>query len=360
MEINPNIQNILKKLLPNIELCNEIILHNKVQGKNVLFKGNYDLGRIIPKGKKCLLWFKIYKNKLHTYLFELHSKTKIIMNIFNYNICFHKYLTNGLGTILYGTFTNKTQNINTNLFTIEDIIYYKGNLVQPLEWKNKLVYYNELFSKYLKQVSYLNNDLICIMPYTFTHNEFNLDYINSLNELYNIYCIQYLKSNKCYSALYISETINKVILKIKPQLQNDIYDLYYKNTLNDREEFLNIACVPDYKTSVLLNKYFRNIKENINLDYLEESDSEEEFENINIDKYVYLNNEYLFECIYNEKFKMWVPTKYICDCKEDSNYINKLSSLNNINSNKYSNKINNNKHYKKGNIKPKYNRNNYK
>ena len=35
-----------------------------------------------------------------------------------------------------------------------------------------------------------------------------------------------------------------------------------------------------------MNNIFRNIKENTNLDALEESDDEEEFENISLDKYV--------------------------------------------------------------------------
>ena len=38
-----------------------------------------------------------------------------------------------------------------------------------------------------------------------------------------------------------------------------------------------------------MNKLFRNIKENINLDSLEEIDEEDEFENIQIDKFVDLN-----------------------------------------------------------------------
>ena len=38
-----------------------------------------------------------------------------------------------------------------------------------------------------------------------------------------------------------------------------------------------------------MNKHFRIIKENDNLDLLEESDDEDEFENIDEDKYVYLD-----------------------------------------------------------------------
>ena len=56
-----------------------------------------------------------------------------------------------------------------------------------------------------------------------------------------------------------------------------------------------------------MNKLFRNIKENDNLDTLEESDDEEEFENISLDKYVDLNKKYIMKCEYNFSFKKWVP-----------------------------------------------------
>ena len=41
-----------------------------------------------------------------------------------------------------------------------------------------------------------------------------------------------------------------------------------------------------------MNSLFRIIKENKYLDALEESDDEDEFENINEDKYVFLNIKY--------------------------------------------------------------------
>jgi superfamily II DNA/RNA helicase len=41
--------------------------------------------------------------------------------------------------------------------------------------------------------------------------------------------------------------------------------------------YYDVAFIPDYSTSVMMNKLFRNIKENQNLDALEESDDEEEF-----------------------------------------------------------------------------------
>ena len=54
-----------------------------------------------------------------------------------------------------------------------------------------------------------------------------------------------------------------------------------------------------------------NIKENANLDSLEESDSEDEFENDRVDKFVYLDREYTMTCAYNHKFKKWVPLRVV-------------------------------------------------
>ena len=61
--------------------------------------------------------------------------------------------------------------------------------------------------------------------------------------------------------------------------------------------------------SVFMNKIFGNIKENQNLDALEEIEVEEEFEDISEDKYVYLEREFVFKCRYLKKFNMWVPIK---------------------------------------------------
>jgi hypothetical protein len=108
----------------------------------------------------------------------------------------------------------------------------------------------------------------------------------------------------------MSSDIYKVFF-IKPDLQNDIYYLYQSSTTNFEVISKEIAHIPDYKTSVLMNTLFRNIKENINLDSLEESDEEDEFENIQIDKFVDLNKIIKMRCIFNYKFKKWVPVSVV-------------------------------------------------
>lgn len=112
-----------------------------------------------------------------------------------------------------------------------------------------------------------------------------------------------LKSN--YNKSFLR---NEVIFKIRPDLQNDIYHLYCSNEKGE-EIYHDVAYIPDYKTSLLMNRLFRKIKENENLDALEESDDEEEFENEKEDRFVYLDREYNMICNYHYKFKKWVPLR---------------------------------------------------
>ena len=60
-----------------------------------------------------------------------------------------------------------------------------------------------------------------------------------------------------------------------------------------------------------MNGLFRNIRENQNIDFIEESDDEDDFENTTEDKYVDLTKSYLIECVFNTKFKKWVPMRVI-------------------------------------------------
>ena len=98
----------------------------------------------------------------------------------------------------------------------------------------------------------------------------------------------------------------EVYIKNKPDfIANKINSSEQDNEL--KEEFYDIAFIPDLKTSILMNKLFRNIKENQNLDALEESDDEAEFENEREDKVVFLDRSFKMNCQYNYKFKKWVP-----------------------------------------------------
>jgi hypothetical protein len=98
------------------------------------------------------------------------------------------------------------------------------------------------------------------------------------------------------------------IFQVTADIQFDIYHLFAYGKNNQRI-YYNVAYVPNYNTSVFLNGLFRKIRENANLDYIEESDDEEDFQNMNEDKYVDTNKTILMECMFDRKFKRWTPVR---------------------------------------------------
>ena len=105
----------------------------------------------------------------------------------------------------------------------------------------------------------------------------------------------------------------QAIFVVRPNIQNDIYELFVKssNSRTGEVTFHNFAHISGYKTSVMMNRLFRNIVENECLDTQEESEDEAEFENTEPDKYVSLHKEYLMLCRFNKRFCKWVPMHII-------------------------------------------------
>jgi hypothetical protein len=283
-----NEQNQLLFNFPKIELSYEKKIHKNVHN---------DFAISIPKGAKYFAWFKNFKGKNHCFFLKLF-KRKRIAEITIKTCCFKTDLCIGDGTILYGTiFFNKF-----NFFNVEDIFYFKGRNISNCNQKKKLHFIADLFKNYLKQIAILKNDIVFGLP-IFSKNEKDF-----LNIPYELYCIQYRNFNKRGPFFNKILNIQKMeIFLIKPKIQADIYQLFTNN--NNVLTFFDFAYIRDYKTSVFMNSLFRNIKENQNLDALEESDDEEEFENIEPDKFVYLDRSFKIYCVYNNRFKKWIPLK---------------------------------------------------
>ena len=117
-----------------------------------------------------------------------------------------------------------------------------------------------------------------------------------------IFTTPHISLGNKYKSREKNKNKNNNIFKVKADIQNDIYII-------EQGDYIDFAYIPNYTTSVMMNKLFRNIKENDNLDSLEESDTEEEFENNNLDRFVHLDRTYKMICSFNNKFKKWVPIK---------------------------------------------------
>jgi len=100
------------------------------------------------------------------------------------------------------------------------------------------------------------------------------------------------------------------IFKMTADIQFDVYHMFAYGR-NKSCVYYNVAYIQNYKLSVFMNNIFRTIKENANLDAIEESDDDEDFENIEYDKYVDLKKHVFMECRFNMKFKKWVPIRVV-------------------------------------------------
>ena len=352
---------ILRNFPSTVKFSYEKSTHKKVLS---------DVYVIIPKGKKYFAWFT-HRNRKNICIFLEVGYQNKIMNIFYRHVSFDDVLS--YGTIFYGTlFRIRPENgekkdiCNNEIFSVEDIFYYKGDDISDYSYQDKLKVVKNIFDTKLNyNMSFCNNGIVFGLPVMTT--DFTEAYDKAMALPYSVYSIQYkyFEEKKTYqsitefyhfsnnsmvgnnvnsvngsnnnssndnsanyvthtskydekSSVYIEPIKQKIVSNeiyktffIKPDLQNDIYYLYQNSTTNFDIISQEIAHIPDYKTSVLMNKLFRNIKENSNLDSLEESDEEDEFENIQIDKFVDLNKIIKMRCIFNYKFKKWVPVSVI-------------------------------------------------
>jgi hypothetical protein len=306
-----NFKDILANF-PSIEPFYETIIHKKVY--------KYDAILAIPEGPKCYAWFTIdhITGNNICYIIEIDEQNR---NKIKYiTICktsFHDKLS--YGTIFYGTFIKNKKNANN--FFIENIYFYKGKDVTKELYINKLNMLNEIFTKELNQTALNNNYTIFglpIMDTNFQNLIYNIEFLPykvtylsfktfSDNKSNSSLLLKYYKPGNKDNSNNLNNKLKEAVFKVYPDIESDIYNLFSYNLTTGKEEFYNVAYVPDYKTSVMLNRLFRNIKENVRLDALEESDDEDEFENEDISKYVYLEKSYKMNCVYNQKFKRWIP-----------------------------------------------------
>lgn len=325
--------NSLMDRFPDFELSYETISHKKVSEK-------YDICIAVPNGKKCFAWFTFLHNKDVCIIFDL-NKDKRIIQASIIETLFHKSLS--LGTLLYGVIHD------SSFFVIEDIFYYKGISLYKTSWSHRLGFlYDFLEKQIVQKFENSENGIVFGLPILW-YNKQNEPYEATTdiptkysNQIpYQIHHIQFRSLNTIMPYLNISfvkklnlssnnnkvETYQYYEQKYrmdfsKPQYKvNSVFhviadiqfDIYYLFAYGKNKElvYYNVACIPDYKTSVFMNKHYRKIKENYNLDYIEESDDEEDFQNTENDKYVDLKKILHIECIFNYKFKKWIPYRIL-------------------------------------------------
>ena len=320
MLTDQELSTLFKNFPSDIELSYETIIHKTL---------HTDFVMAIPEGNKYFAWFTSYQTQNVCILLEI-SENKKIGHIEMVTACFHTELA--FGTIFYGTLFEHS---GSRFFSTEDIYYYKGrNDIAKYSFLTKLELFTHIYSREIRQVTYHNSSKsvvfglpiisssftelinnIELLPYPVKYIQFDnrLQKSQQNNNKQNTILMKYDKhsispNNYHQISTFRSNTKREIVFKFRPDIQNDIYKLFYIDN-NLLEVFYDYAYITDYKTSVMMNKLFRIIKENQNLDALEESDDEEEFQNDKIDKFVYLERTYNMLCVYNYKFKRWMPLR---------------------------------------------------
>ena len=340
---------------PDIELSYETVPHKKVSS-------SYNVCLAIPYGeRKVFVWFTYLEDRDVCFTLELNRYKKITkVNLVIMDIP----LDLAKNTLFYGTI------LENGVFIIEDIYFYQGENMKGLYFGEKLgfiqLFFNDLVNwsntiydeKTLKKPREMGKDLapkflkVFKLPYIWSiQNKHTYDCLYEIPEkytvsdAYEIHHIQYrclselapymnvfpvrkniikksddvdnqklmmMLQNKRNAKLVLefrkSQYKMNTIFIVSADLQFDVYHLKAYGR-NKSLVYYDVAYIPNYESSVYMNKLFRKIKENINLDYIEESDDEEDFENTALDKYVDLDKTLIMECKFHNKFKKWVPIR---------------------------------------------------
>jgi hypothetical protein len=353
MSISPTDQARLMSRFPHIELSYETIPHMKVSP-------DYNICLAIPHGKKCFLWYTYNKEVDVCLLLDLNRDKRVSKMSWLNTATFVQPMA--FGTLLYGTVV-ECENSLLRYFVIEDIYYYQGISLQYLPFGDRLGHIEKylIAMKEHNDTNMANCHLRVVLPVMWgisSDESYFCKYAIPEKMIqtqigYHIHHIQYrclstiapyMNVNRNMSSPIIHENIIKpsiitkpTIPSISPILQDvrmnlgkqqyrapavfmvragikyDIYHLYCYGKHARPLIYYGVAYIPNYNTSVFMNGIFRQIRENVNIDAIEESDDEDEFENTHEDKWVDLEKEVAMECIFHSKFKKWVPKRVIVD-----------------------------------------------
>ena len=289
----------VKSRFPTLKLFYEKNTHKKVVS---------DYYVAVPYGKKFFAWFTYHKNENVCVIIEIKVEKDGKYSIVSSDIrpvCFHNSLAHG--TVLYGTMISKS-----NFFCVENVFMYKNERVFSKSNKDRLRILEGIFKNELRQVTVVPNEIIFGMALLSNSFKWLIKEISALPyQTYAIQCKNFTNNN-AFKMMY------KAFEREEQSKETNVFDVVatigvdnYQLLDSKSGEFVQMAYIPNFQTSKLMNSIFRIIKENDNLDALEESDDEEEFEDTSEDKFVDLTKKVRMECKMHPTFKKWVPIKLL-------------------------------------------------
>ena len=325
-------------------------------------KTDYDICFAIPYGKKAFLWHTFDGDRKIAVLIEINRENAFGLVSFVFSSSEghppEKNRDFELGTIVSGVLyeeevpkeekepeakeKEERKNKNNKVFVVDDIHMYRGHYLARKTFREKSGYLfdflqNQRYDLPIVLPVFWNTDhdssnlsIHREIPYTVRHYQYR-----SSSRILPHLCMSVLKKPGSVplavrpppSVLEVEVEMSQLIKRrfqmnwrfdfSKPAYRKTAYfyvradtmfDVYFLGSLQENTiVYCQNALVQNYKTSVFLNGVFRNIRENANIDAIEESDDEDDFEDVRENKYVDLEKEVVMECAFHYKFKKWMP-----------------------------------------------------
>lgn len=248
---------------------------------------NSDYYYIKPYGKYCKL--EIFNNTCKIYYNNEVIESKSIFIDMELN----------KRTVIMGYYRKENQN---DIFVCCHVLYYKGKKVSFQNMHEEIWLLCDIIEKdidinknrriFSSMTQYIE---LRLLSYSMDINELLLKTMNESS--YSIICVRGL--NNYEMIMHKKYMVFNIIADENP----DIYKLYHNND-GDKIYYGN-TCVMDYEMSKKMNKDFRKIRENDRLDYIEESEDEEDFESEEL--WLKEGKEGYYVCEYHDNLKMWIP-----------------------------------------------------
>lgn len=345
---------------PDIKLSYETVSHKKVSihetpGNKI--PGNKITAVAIPPGKKHILWTTTIPDStgVVAYLIELgknHQNNTVMLRGYSIPLRNKLPITYKYGVILHGTLIQTPE----TKFIIDDLYMFEGHEMDNIPWGYKMPFLVNIMYDF--STVFTDDFTVALAVMWNPDTEFPIGNIDSdmvAKTGYHVRHIQYRENKRMTPYVNVmmkkpgqsdahpsngtrvedaSESTRHVLAKMMPppvvprfvyqnnqfrlntvflvsaDVQYDVYNLFALGKAGAKV-FVGLAGIQSYKTSVFMNRIFRKIRENENLDSIEESDDELDFENMDETKYVDLEKCVAIECVFHPKMKKWIPQRLV-------------------------------------------------
>ena len=279
---------------PVVERCYER-LHRKVQPDAYL---------LAAKGQPSLLWFTLVGGKEVCFLGQWGRgrgcSWRPVLAAFSDKL--------SAGTLLRGTMVASP---DKRTFACEDVLQYRGKHVMRAPLCDKVCLLAALFREDLARAPPPPPFLVTRLPVWASSPVEAAELAPRLP--YPLYRVRAFSSatrglQEITCDVPQRPVSRQIVLEVRARTQNDVYELLCADG-----SLVGAAAVPSYARSVQLNKIFRNIRENDNLDLLEESEDEDTFQCAEPDCYVDLGKAVRMVCKRVPRYSRLEPVAIAAD-----------------------------------------------